>query len=243
METIVIPTRFNGPADSGNGGYTAGLVARALGAGAAEVTLKAPPPLARDLAVERGPDGVIVRDGETVIAEARPATVDVEPPEPVTVAEAAAAGPRGPFADAGDHPYPRCFVCGPLRDTGDGLRIFVGPVDRGQLMAGAWTPAPSLGGNTGRLPDELIWAALDCPSSGPVANDPGVPGFKPIVLARLATRIDRPVVAGRPHVLVSWALGVDGRKRNAAAALYTGGGELCAVSRALWIELRSTSSG
>jgi hypothetical protein len=87
-----------------------------------------------------------------------------------------------------------------------------------------------------------VWAALDCPTSGPVANDPARPGFLPIVLGRLAVRIDRPVLAGRPHVVMAWKLRIDGRKREAAAALYTAGGELCAVSRALWIELSAPAA-
>ena len=240
MDSIVVPPRFNGPTDSGNGGYTAGLLAAALDAGAAEVTLKAPPPLDRELSVKRADGHVTAHDGETLVAEARPTTVDVDPPPPAGLDEAAAAAPRGPFVDPDGHPYPRCFVCGPLRDAGDGMRIFVGPVADGDLMAAAWTPDPSLGGADGQLPTELVWAALDCPTSGPVANDPGVPGFKPIVLGRLAVRIDGPVVAGEPHVVMAWPLGVDGRKRGSAAALYHAEtGSLCAVSRALWIELRS----
>ena len=38
MDTVVIPRRFNGPPDSANGGYTAGLLGRAL-PGVSEVTL------------------------------------------------------------------------------------------------------------------------------------------------------------------------------------------------------------
>ena len=87
-----------------------------------------------------------------------------------------------------------------------------------------------------------MWAALDCPTSGPVANDPDRPGFLPIVLGRLAVRIDAPVMAGRPHVVMAWELAVDGRKRSAAAALYGAEGELCAVSQALWIELRAPAA-
>jgi hypothetical protein len=61
----------------------------------------------------------------------------------------------------------------------------------------------------------------------------------PIVLGKLAARIDRPVVAGEPHVILAWELGIDGRKRNSAAALFSAAdGELRAVSKALWIELR-----
>ena len=41
---VVIERRFRGPADSGHGGYTRGLFAREI-PGAAEVSLRVPPPL------------------------------------------------------------------------------------------------------------------------------------------------------------------------------------------------------
>ncbi len=43
-EMVVIERRFRGPADSGHGGYTCGLLAREI-PGAAEVSLRVPPPL------------------------------------------------------------------------------------------------------------------------------------------------------------------------------------------------------
>jgi hypothetical protein len=238
-DTVTIPARFNGPPDSGNGGYTAGVVAAALGAASAEVTLKAPPPLERPLDVEHCGDSVVVRDGETVVALAAAATVDLEVPAPVAFGTATATAEHSLFWDADRHPFPSCFVCGPLRRDGDGLRIFAGPTGEGALCAAAWTPDPAMAGPDGRLPDELIWAALDCPTSAPIMNDPDAPDYRPCVLARLAVRIDRPVVADERHVVLSWPLEVNGRKREAAAALYTADGELCAVSRALWIELRA----
>ena len=240
--TLTVPARFNGPPSSGNGGYTAALVARALGAGAgpAEVTLKAPPPLDRPLAVEPSGGGIAVRDGETVVATAAPARVEVDAPEPVTFEAAAAAGERGPFRRADTHPFPTCFVCGPERAAGDGMRVFAGPVEGDpSLFAATWEPPASAGAAGGRVPDELVWAALDCPTSAPVANDPAAPDYRPVVLARLAVRVDRPVAAGERHVVLSWPLAVEGRKREAAAALYAADGALCAVSRALWIELRA----
>ena len=233
--TVTVGSRFNGPPGSGNGGYAAGLVASALGSNPAVVTLKAPPPLDRPLTVERSNGGVVARNGDVVVAEAREGAVDVEPPPPVAFGQAVAASERGPFADAVSHPYPTCFVCGPLRAEGDGLRIFAGPI--GEVYAAAWTPPAALAGPDGRMSDELVWAALDCPSSGPVANDAQRPGFLPIVLGRLAVRVDAPVVAGRPHVVMAWKLGIHGRKRASAAALYSDDGALCAVARALWIEL------
>ena len=62
---MIVPARFNGPPDSGNGGYTCGLVAAELGAASAEVTLRAPPPLETEMAVERDGDSVRVSAGDT----------------------------------------------------------------------------------------------------------------------------------------------------------------------------------
>jgi hypothetical protein len=158
----------------------------------------------------------------------------------VTYEEAASLAELGPYYDAAHHPFPTCFVCGPERLEDDGLRIFPGPVEPGSsLFAAAWTPSPALADPDGRLPNEVVWAALDCPTSAPVANDPDSDDFLPIVLARLAVRVDIPPVAGDPHVVMAWPLKVDGRKREAAAALYAADGSVCAVSRALWIELRA----
>ena len=60
----------------------------------------------------------------------------------------------------------------------------------------------------------------------------------PIVLARLAAAIDAEPRLGEPHVLMSWELGRDGRKREAACVLFDADGQALARSRALWIELR-----
>ena len=51
-ESLSIPARFNGPLDSGNGGYSAGLIAGFMG-GAAEVDLRRPVPLDTRLDVVR----------------------------------------------------------------------------------------------------------------------------------------------------------------------------------------------
>jgi hypothetical protein len=239
-DPIVIPQRFNGPPQSANGGYTCGLVARLLGAGAAEVTLRSPPPLERPLTVSRDGEAVAVRDGETLVAEGRRARFDLEPPAPVGIDEAEAASLAGRERWTGGHPFPTCVVCGPDRDWGDGFRVFPGALPgRERQFAAVWTPEAD-------AQPEHVWAALDCPTSAPVANFGTGP---PMVLARLAVRRDAEVEPGRPHVVVSWPLDLrsdpsrgtprwEGRKRHAGAALFSADGALLAVSRALWIELR-----
>jgi hypothetical protein len=242
--SVTIDPRFNGPPQSGNGGYTCGRLALFVDAAAAEVTLRLPPPVGRELEVERvDGGGAVLRDGDAVVAEARPAEVAADAPQPVDCAEAIHAEKDSPFLDETTHPFPTCFVCGPARTAGDGLRIFAGPVAQRDVFGAPWTPDAALAGADGALPSELVWAALDCPTSVPVANDPDDPDFRPIVLARLAARILAPVRAGRPHTIVSWPIEIDGRKRYAGAALHTDAGELVAVSRALWIELKPKPAG
>lgn len=241
-ERVVIESRFNGPPDSGNGGYTCGCVARAFGAGPVEVSLRVPPPLETELALAVEGDHARLLDGETVVAEGRPADAASAPgtvPDPVGSAEARAAAAHSTYLDS-THPFPTCFVCGPKRSEGDGLRIFPGRVEGRELFAAPWTPEPGFAREDGSVAPEIVWAALDCPTSAPVMNAPGADGrILPIVLARLGVELHEPAEAGAEHVLTSWEVGRDGRKREAGAALFDARGGLLASARALWIELRA----
>jgi hypothetical protein len=219
VDELVIARRFRGPDDSGNGGYTCGVVAAAVGGGEVEVTLRSPPPLETPLAVGR--DGRVWA-GDLLVAETRPSPVDLEPPTPVTWDDAVAAQSPDPGS-----PFPHCFVCGHAREPGDGLRVFAGPARDG-LVAAPWVPDASTVG------PEFVWAALDCPG----AYATGVPGRGTVVLGRLAARVDRVPGAGERCVAVGWPLGSDGRKHGAGTALFTAGGELLGLGRALWIEPR-----
>ena len=82
---------------------------------------------------------------------------------------------------------------------------------------------------------ECVWAALDCPTSAPIANFATGPAM---VLARLTARLACPVLVGEDHAILAWPLAVEGRKRHAACALFDSQGRLLCASRALWIELR-----
>lgn len=234
MTHLRIPARFNGPPGSANGGYTCGLVAGLLDGDPCEVSLRAPPPLERDLGVDRVAEGVLVHDGGTVVAQGRRAMLDLEPGLAVTPEQASDASAVGFERWQATHPFPTCVVCGPDREPGDGFQIFPAPLEEGRFAA-AWTPHDSLAADDGSVRPECVWAALDCPTSAPLANYGEGP---PIVLARLATSIDAPVMAGAAHALVSSELGREGRKREAACVLFDSAGTALARARALWIELR-----
>lgn len=228
---MVIDERFCGPADSANGGYACAMTAGSL-EGAAEVTLRVPPPLGRELSVEREDGRVSLLDGDVVIAEGRTATVDIDIPEAVSLADAQRASASYPWREA--HPYPTCFVCGPEREMGDALCIFPGPVDGRSLYAAPWTPDSSLTNAEGEVRNEFVWAALDCPS-GIVTDLFGDVGR--ILLGRLAADLRRPVRVGAAHVVQAWPISREGRKLHTASALFSEAGELCAVARAVWIDV------
>ena len=230
-DSLAIPARFNGPPDSGHGGYSAGLAA-SLVDGPAEVALRAPPPLETELAPEPREDGsVALLDGGTVVLEARPTTIDVDPPPPVAFDEARAAEADSIFL-SDRHPFPTCFACGPRRPEDDGLRLFAGPVADREVFAAGWIPAAEFGDAT--VEPLFVWTALDCPSSAPTMSG------KTIVLASLAAALRRPVAIGEPHVIGSWRISEEGRKHWNGVVLWDADGSVCAVGRALWIELRQS---
>jgi hypothetical protein len=233
---VTIDRRFNGPPDSANGGYACGVVAGPI-AGPAEVTLRRPPPLDAEMELVRDGERVTMLHDGALVAEAEPVDGGWDVPDPVSVEAARAAGERSPWTR--HHPFPTCFGCGPERGD-DALHCLAGPVEGRELSAVAWMPPAGLADGDGRVPPEVVWAALDCPSSAPVANPPGPDGeLRPVVLGRLAVELRGPVEAGRAHVVTAWTVAVDGRKRYAGSALFKAGGELLASAQALWIELKA----
>lgn len=235
LETVVIDERFRGPPASANGGYTCGLVAAHTGA-PAEVTLHGPPPIGRPLTIEERDGAVALLDGDDLVASGRPGRVDVTPPEPVAFgdAEHATAG----FPWYAGHPFPTCFVCGPERKEGDGLRIFPGEVDAAGIYAAPWTPGADLADAEGHVRDEVVWAALDCPSGIATLQLGDLGG---ILLGRMAAELRAPVRAGEPHVLQAWLDERDGRKLFSASALRDASGAVLAVARATWIAPRAAA--
>ena len=119
-----------------------------------------PPPLDRELKVEASSDEASLFDGETLVAQARRTDFALVPPAAPTFADAEAASKSYPGFVR--HLLPHCFVCGPLRCEGDGLRIFPGPTADEGVLAAPWVPHASLDDGAGRVATEFLWAALDC---------------------------------------------------------------------------------
>jgi len=231
LASVSIDRRFRGPPDSGNGGYVVGLLARFAPEPVA-VRLLVPPPLdaaLEVLATDGG--GLELVHGERRIATAAPDAVELKVPAAPGPAAARAASAR--YAGFRDHPFPGCFVCGPGRAAGDGLRVFAGPLEGGAQVASPWQPDESLGGTRGRVRPEFLAAALDCPGYFAVAD-----GSPMMLLGSMALRIEGSVAVGEPCVVLGWSLGISGRKRRAATAVYGADGECVARAVSVWVELK-----
>lgn len=232
-EQVTIESRFRGPADSGNGGYSCGALARFVDPHAAEVTLRLPPPLDRPLDVEANGDGTAeLRDGDALVAEAKAiGELELELPAAIGIEEAVAARAASPMQL--DHPYPECFVCGPGRQPGDGLRVTCGPVGE-EMVASPWHVEETVA-YEGDVPAEILWSVLDCPGgiAGMLLPDLGIS-----VLGRLSVSIYGTVEVGTTCVAIGWPIGREGRKLEAGSAIFDPDGEAVAHARATWIELK-----
>lgn len=235
--TVTIPAHFHGPPESGNGGYTCGVAAANVDAPTTQVRLRVPPPLDRPLRVEHRDGHTVLLDGDTVVAEARPTEVDLTPPEPVGYAAAVAALDRFDVDGyAAGHAFPTCFTCGPGRRPGEGLRIFPAPIDgRPGLVACPWVPDAAHAAADGRIRDEILWAALDCPSG--LVWMVGDPPTGPAVLGQLAASIRQRPAPGEELVVAGWRIEADGRKLHSGSALWNTDGDLLALGQATWIQL------
>lgn len=233
--SLSVPKRFNGPLESGNGGYAGGILAAQL-PGPVEVSLRSPVPLDTPLATAEAENGSLqLLDGETLVAEARSVEeLDLAVPAPVDLATARRASSH--YKSPREGIFSRCFVCGPARE--DSLGVFAGLVEGREIVATPWTP-PNWTADAGRVRPEFVWAVLDCPTY--FAAYPGE-GMPLSMLVRQSVRIDSPIAAGTEHVIIAWPLGVEGRKRQAGAAVLSAEGNVLATCQALLVEPRDSTS-
>lgn len=228
-QTFRIERRFRGPPDSGNGGYVCGRLARYV-SGSSLVRLEGPPPLDAELLVTVSGSSFELVQGATVVARARPAVMSLDIPAAPSFAEAEAAARS--YRGFRAHPFPGCFVCGPERAAGDGLRLFAGPLRSG-VVACAWVPDAALGDAKGRVLTEFVWSALDCPG----AFSFEFPDKTPVLLGEMAASLRAPVAVGERHIVLGWELARDERRHFTGTAIFSESGECRACARATWFEM------
>ena len=234
MGSIVIDSRFCGPKTSGNGGYSAGLIAKDFEATigkAVKVTLRSPPPLDEAIEIRASEKGIEALHGDQLVATAKASSVTVELPPLPSESEVHAA--RGRYeARADHHLLPHCFVCGVGRNPGDGLRIFAGQVQDRALHADYWQPTDDLIDADGFVGSEFLWAALDCPGYFALR-----PEGQLCLLGQFAVDIHRRPQASEKLLCLAWPKGHDGRKFFADSAIVDENGDLVAAANAVWIRI------
>jgi hypothetical protein len=194
------------------------------------VRLLSPPPLDTPLELEPEGDGAwVLASAAGPVARAVAGRLELDVPGPPQYVQAVWASQHYPGFR--EHAFPECFVCGPHRRRGDGLRIFPGMLDTG-IVAAPWLPADNLDGGDGKVAVEFLWAALDCPGYFAVSG-----GRRVMVLGEMQAHVDRRVHVGEPCTVIGWKIGAEGRKHYAGTAIFDEDGELCARARATWIEL------
>lgn len=230
-QVIMIKKQFNGPPKIGNGGYVSGMLAKFID-GPAEMTLRLPTPLEKLLKIRRLAGGrVALYDEDNLLVEARPASLDLEVPEPPSYAEAVAASEKQPGLDK--LPFRDCFVCGTNRSPSNGLCIFPGKVGERNLIAAPWIPGQTLADISGFVRPEFVWAALDCP--GGLSAFEGKPG--PAVLGKLTAEVYERLRPGEKCIAVGWHLAQEGRKHSVGSAVFSEFGALYGKAKATWIEV------
>jgi hypothetical protein len=223
-----IDAAYAGIPEIAHGGYVAGMLTAALATDSSRVRLRRPVPPARALRLERpAPGAVELHDAAGLLAEGVDADVPLHLPDPVAPAEALAASRR--FPGLAHHPFPGCVVCG--TEHAGGLRVFPGPVSGRGLVAAHWVPPEEHADDRGELAPELVSAALDCPQLWALMVHGPATSSDRVVTTVLETRLEHPVAAGEPHVVIGWPIGRDGRRWLAGAAIFGPSGELCAAGR------------
>jgi hypothetical protein len=230
IHILSIERAFCGPPDSANGGYVCGRLAGFI-EGPALVRLEAPPPLDVEMEVRPADDGFEMVDGEKVIATVKPAQLTLDVPAPPSYEDAESASRS--YTGLKTHFFPTCFVCGPYRKAGEGLRIFPGRLAGTNLVAAPWVPHQALGNAEGKVSAEFLWAALDCPGAFACA----IPAKTPVLLGEMSAALTGDVQVGERCVVVGWEIGGEGRKHHTGTALYSESGVCRGIARATWFEM------
>lgn len=236
-QAFSIEWRFRGPRSgtthTAQGGYFSGRVS-AVVPHAHTFILEKAIPLEKVLVVRVDGAGAVVSDGEDVVARLTGDKPVGPPPGPVSLRDAVEASRR---FEGARHSAPECFACG-FRQEGDGLRIYPGSIpDRyahgGRVLAAGWQPHPAFLNSAGRLREEFVWAALDCPAAWAVPPGDGKTGT-------LRGEIFGPIDGHQPLIVMGWYLPAvspreGSRSRQAGSAIFDQDGGLLALGAQTWV--------
>jgi len=229
-DPLTIEPTYCGPPESAHGGVAVGRFATLVEDGVAEVTLLGPPPLDTPLATRVEHDAVIVHGpaGDVARVRAHSGPMDVPAFDLVSEEELTAASDQYLQAFGETHTFPTCVGCGPDRRDPDALRQFGADASDGDYVAGFSVPG------SGRLPDWLTIAGLDCPSGATVFGQVDEPPAAAVLGTMVVDRRGR-AEAGVAYQVRGRLVAAEGRKLTSDVAMLDPDGSAVAVARAVWI--------
>lgn len=230
--TIRIPARFNGPDGHANGGYLCGLLAENT-PWLAEFTLRKMIPVEQDLIWTFDDETASLTGNDVTYITARKGSLsDIIAPKNPGLVAAKAADAKARVTRSTEN-YPNCYVCGPSRADGDGMRLHAGPIDDSEeaTYATYWRPAAYMSDDaTGLVPNRFIYAALDCPGADAAKTD----DEELVLLGRFTVETFHNVFVHDDCVVIGWCSKREGRKRFSHTTVFGPDGQLVARADAIW---------
>lgn len=233
---LVFDYRFEGPPHITQGGYLSGMMAVHLDSKTVEVTMRHPTPMGKPLIMDtRLPDRVLILDGDKLLNEGRPAELEIEIPNPITLEDARKASLRHVT-----EPRTNCFGCGSARSEDDGLHLRSGPVEGWDLVAIDWTPSAITVGSKDdqEVPEPIVWAAMECSAARAMELGGLRQEDELFLLGRMTTEVRALPKVGQPYFMMGWPVERDGRKIKLAGTLHDQDGRLMVISQLLFITLK-----
>ena len=230
--TLFIDKRYNGPPDSANGGYVAGLMTDFV-EGDYEIMLKSPPPLETDLRLIIDDEGILeLSVQDRIIATGVPVNFKINYPFPVGYENAVQATNYSPLRTMIEN---TCFGCGARPD---GMQLYsdiVKSYKQDKIVATKVAIKDEYIDDSGNIKSEFLWTSLDCPGAHAcMFFDP----FPFVVLGRMTMHILKPIHSNQQYYVTAWQIAEkERRKYFASTALYSADDELHAYTKQTWIEI------
>ena len=231
MSTLTIEAFNEGPAGSGQGGWTSRQFAELLD-GPHTFALRHHVPLGQELNVVHG-DTVQLLHGDVLIMESIAWGPDAGMTDRVSIADAAEARSRFiPFLD--DDISMTCFSCGMQPGS---MQVHGAALGDGRYATDWVVPEWA---TTSLAASGALWAALDCTAAFYVC---GSDGERMAFTVQYAVDQRREVAPGDRVAIVGWNGDYepvwDGRKRGAASAAFDECGEIIALARSFWVSAQT----
>ncbi len=186
-------------------------------------------------------EALTLRDGETLLCEARAGSVAhlSPPPPPIDWDDVMRRGEVGGAPDDGE--FSRCIVCGRERAVGDGLRVLGTAGPQAGYSLSCYVPHPNHADEHGRIRPEFVWGTLDCPGAFAV-QDPD--DFRPALTGRMTAQVIEPPKVGERCAVVGWKIGEEGRQDGGVKARNNDNSRvIVAVAPTVGEQLRSAGVG